>query len=200
VYRKDYSSLDILKNDKVKYQEVVCKLVFNYEDNQWTGRGIGKFVKTECLATSSQVHPYDIKSLFESYLPRAITKLKISIIRGKDFAAFDIGNTSDPYVIASWSTKKSDKIHKTKVHQKTLNPFWMETFNAPYTIDRTEIFFLIYDRDTMSDDFMGMVMLDMRSIQPGQKWHKLVAKTKKSKSDGELKQKPAKGAQVSEMK
>ena len=53
--------------------------------------------------------------------------LQVEIIQCKDLVAMDIGGTSDPYVKIYLLPDKKRK-QETKVHRKTLNPVFNETF------------------------------------------------------------------------
>ena len=53
--------------------------------------------------------------------------LIIQIIQCTDLPAMDIGGTSDPYVKIYLLPEKKRK-QETKVHRKTLNPVFNETF------------------------------------------------------------------------
>ena len=67
----------------------------------------------------------------------------------------DMGGLSDPYVkIYLIPETKGQKKFETKVHRKTLNPFFNQTFefkNLPYaeTFDKT-LMFSIFDYDRFS--------------------------------------------------
>jgi hypothetical protein len=53
----------------------------------------------------------------------------VNIIQGKDLVAMDMGGTSDPYVkIYLLPREKHLKKQETKVHRKTLDPVFNETF------------------------------------------------------------------------
>merc|ERR1711935_1187653 len=54
--------------------------------------------------------------------------LAVSILQASDLPAMDMGGTSDPYVKAYLLPDRKKK-HETKVHRKTLNPVFNETFN-----------------------------------------------------------------------
>ena len=55
--------------------------------------------------------------------------LLVNIIQGKDLVAMDMGGTSDPYVkIYLLPREKHLKKQETKVHRKTLDPVFNETF------------------------------------------------------------------------
>ena len=51
----------------------------------------------------------------------------MGIIQAADLAAMDLGGTSDPYVKVYLLPDKKKK-YETKVHRKTLNPVFNESF------------------------------------------------------------------------
>ena len=57
----------------------------------------------------------------------AASTLLVDIIQCKDLVAMDIGGTSDPYVKIYLLPDKKQK-RETKVHRKTLNPVFNESF------------------------------------------------------------------------
>ena len=61
--------------------------------------------------------------------------LQVEIIQCKDLVAMDIGGTSDPYVKIYLLPDKKRK-QETKVHRKTLNPVFNETFK--YEVSSTQ--------------------------------------------------------------
>ena len=54
-------------------------------------------------------------------------ELSVGVIQACDLPAMDMGGTSDPYVKVYISPDKKKKF-ETKVHRKTLNPVFNETF------------------------------------------------------------------------
>lgn len=54
-------------------------------------------------------------------------KLNVGVIQGSDLPAMDMCGTSDPYVKVYLMPEKKKKF-ETKVHRKTLNPIFNETF------------------------------------------------------------------------
>lgn len=54
--------------------------------------------------------------------------LQVTVIQAEDLPALDMGGTSDPYVKVYLLPDKKKKF-ETKVHRKTLNPVFNETFN-----------------------------------------------------------------------
>ena len=79
--------------------------------------------------------------------------LNVTVIQCSELPALDMGGTSDPYVKLYLMPDKKRKF-ETKVHRKTLNPFFNETFafkNVPYseTFDKT-LCFSVFDYDRFS--------------------------------------------------
>lgn len=75
------------------------------------------------------------------------------MIQGEDLPACDAGGTSDPYCKVYLLPDKKKKF-ETKVHRKTLNPVFNETFNfkVPYNeIVAKTLVFSIYDFDRYVD-------------------------------------------------
>ncbi len=56
-----------------------------------------------------------------------LTQLTVGVIQGADLPGMDMSGTSDPYVKVYLLPDKKKK-HETKVHRKTLNPVFNETF------------------------------------------------------------------------
>merc|ERR1719500_2113118 len=82
--------------------------------------------------------------------------LNVTAIQCTELPALDLGGTSDPYVKVYLMPDKKRKF-ETKVHRKTLNPFFNETFSfkqVPYseTFDKTLVFSCFdYDRFSKHD-------------------------------------------------
>ncbi|KAJ8984365.1 hypothetical protein NQ317_003512 [Molorchus minor] len=77
----------------------------------------------------------------------------VTVIQAEDLPALDMGGTSDPYVKVYLLPDKKKKF-ETKVHRKTLNPVFNETFvfkNLPYAeaMNKTLVF-AIFDFDRFS--------------------------------------------------
>lgn len=92
--------------------------------------------------------------------------LIVKIIQAVDLPAMDLGGVSDPYVkVYLMPEIKGQKKFETKVHRKTLNPFFNQSFefkNIPYadTFDKT-LMLSIFDYDRFSKhDHIGEVNLD----------------------------------------
>ena len=56
-----------------------------------------------------------------------LTQLSVGVIQAADLPGMDMSGTSDPYVKVYVMPDKKKK-YETKVHRKTLNPVFNETF------------------------------------------------------------------------
>ncbi|XP_043191808.1 synaptotagmin 1-like isoform X8 [Amphibalanus amphitrite] len=108
--------------------------------------------------------------------------LTVTVIQCEELPALDMGGTSDPYVKVYLLPDKKKKF-ETKVHRKTLNPVFNETFtfkNVPYAdaMGKTLVF-AIYDFDRFSKhDQIGEVKLPLCTIDLAQtieEWRDLVS-------------------------
>ncbi|XP_059078950.1 synaptotagmin 1-like isoform X2 [Tigriopus californicus] len=88
--------------------------------------------------------------------------LIVSIIKAEDLAAMDIGGTSDPYVKIYLLPDRKRK-QETRVHRKTLNPTFNETFKFEISygdVMGKTLVFAVYDFDRFSKhDAIGEVRL-----------------------------------------
>lgn len=88
--------------------------------------------------------------------------LVVSISRAESLPAKDFSGTSDPYVKVYLMPDRKNK-HQTKVHRKTLNPEFNETFafSVPYEdLSQRLLQFNIYDFDRFSrHDLIGAVKI-----------------------------------------
>ncbi|XP_039078484.1 synaptotagmin-10 [Hyaena hyaena] len=89
--------------------------------------------------------------------------LVVKIIKALDLPAKDFTGTSDPYVKMYLLPDRKKKF-QTRVHRKTLNPLFDETFQFPVAYDQLsnrKLHFSIYDFDRFSrHDMIGEVILD----------------------------------------
>ncbi|XP_021933471.1 synaptotagmin 1-like isoform X2 [Zootermopsis nevadensis] len=98
--------------------------------------------------------------------------LSVTVIQAEDLPALDMGGTSDPYVKVYLLPDKKKKF-ETKVHRKTLNPVFNETFtfkNVPYAdaMNKTLVF-AIFDFDRFSKhDQIGEVKLPLCQVDLAQ--------------------------------
>lgn len=106
--------------------------------------------------------------------------LAVTVIRAEELPALDMGGTSDPYVKVYLLPDKKKKF-ETKVHRKTLNPVFDETFNfknVPYAeaMNKTLVF-AIFDFDRFSKhDQIGEVKVPLCQVDLAQtieEWREL---------------------------
>lgn len=93
------------------------------------------------------------------------------MIQAEDLPACDAGGTSDPYCKVYLLPDKKKK-YETKVHRKTLNPVFNESFNfkVPYNeIVTKTLVFSIYDFDRFSKhDQIGEIKIPMSHVDLAQ--------------------------------
>ncbi|CAG9858837.1 unnamed protein product [Phyllotreta striolata] len=96
----------------------------------------------------------------------------VTVIQAEDLPALDMGGTSDPYVKVYLLPDKKKKF-ETKVHRKTLNPVFNETFvfkSLPYSeaMNKTLVF-AIFDFDRFSKhDQIGEVKVPLCTVDLAQ--------------------------------
>ncbi|XP_068133750.1 synaptotagmin-10 isoform X1 [Hyperolius riggenbachi] len=89
--------------------------------------------------------------------------LMVKIVKALDLPAKDLCGTSDPYVKIYLLPDRKKKF-QTRVHRKTLNPNFEETFQFPVAYEQLsnrKLHFSVYDFDRFSrHDMIGEVILD----------------------------------------
>ncbi|KAG9510156.1 Synaptotagmin 1 [Fragariocoptes setiger] len=99
------------------------------------------------------------------------TNLAVGVLQAEDLPGMDMCGTSDPYVKVYLMPDKKKKF-ETKVHRKTLNPVFNETFNfkLPYAEVTTKtLVFAVYDFDRFSKhDQIGEVRIPLNTIDLAQ--------------------------------
>nr|XP_033774369.1 synaptotagmin-2 [Geotrypetes seraphini] len=106
-------------------------------------------------------------------------QMQVGVIQAAELPALDMGGTSDPYVKVFFLPDKKKK-YETKVHRKTLNPVFNETFTfkIPYQeLGGKTLCMSIYDFDRFSKhDIIGEVKVPMNTVdlgQPIEEWRDL---------------------------
>ncbi|XP_005995514.1 synaptotagmin-2 isoform X2 [Latimeria chalumnae] len=106
-------------------------------------------------------------------------QLTVGVIQAAELISMDMGGTSDPYVRVFILPDKKKK-YETKVHKKTLNPVFNETFTfkVPYQeLGGKTLVMAIYDFDRFSKhDIIGEVKVPMNTVdlgQPIEEWRDL---------------------------
>lgn len=117
------------------------------------------------------------------------TNLAVGVLQAEELPGMDMCGTSDPYVKVYLMPDKKKKF-ETKVHRKTLNPVFNETFNfkVPYAEVTTKtLVFAVYDFDRFSKhDQIGEVRIPLNTIDLAQtieEWRNL---TKVETDGGQL--------------
>ncbi|KAM4711569.1 synaptotagmin-10 [Anableps anableps] len=99
-------------------------------------------------------------SLLYDYEEQALV---VKILKALDLPAKDFTGTSDPYVKIYLLPERKKKF-QTRVHRKTLNPTFDETFRFPVAYDELcnrKLHFSVYDFDRFtSHDMIGEVVVD----------------------------------------
>uniref|UniRef100_A0A8C0FXF5 Synaptotagmin-1 n=1 Tax=Chelonoidis abingdonii TaxID=106734 RepID=A0A8C0FXF5_CHEAB len=124
--------------------------------------------------------------------PFTLSQLVVDIIQAADLPALDIGGTSDPYVKVFLLPEKKKK-HETKVHWKTLNPTFNETFTfkIPYAeLGGRTLVMAVYDFDRFSKhDAIGELRVPMSSLdlaQPIEAWRDLQSVEREEEKLGDI--------------
>ncbi|XP_054475417.1 synaptotagmin-1b [Anoplopoma fimbria] len=114
--------------------------------------------------------------------------LMVGILQAAELPAMDVGGSSDPYVKVYLLPDKKKKF-ETKVHRKTLEPNFNETFTfkVPYTeLGGKTLVMTVYDFDRFSKhDAIGDVKIPMNGVdfsQSLQEWRDL-QKAEKEESE-----------------
>jgi synaptotagmin-1 len=94
--------------------------------------------------------------------------LSVSVIEARDLPGLDLNGSSDPYVNVHMLNNKSLPAFKTKIHKRTLNPVFNETFKYHITyaeLNKQTLILSVYDHDRLSKhDEIGQLTLPMSSI------------------------------------
>ncbi|XP_031701244.1 synaptotagmin-2-like isoform X1 [Anarrhichthys ocellatus] len=106
-------------------------------------------------------------------------KLTVGILQAADLLSMDSGGTSDPYVKVFVLPDKKKK-YDTKVHKKTLNPVFNETFifKIPFQeMGGKSLVMSVYDFDRFSKhDVIGEIKIPMNTLdlaKPIEEWRDL---------------------------
>ncbi len=119
--------------------------------------------------------------------------LTIGVLQATDLPAMDMGGTSDPYVKCYIMPDKKKKF-ETKVHRKTLNPVFNESFvfkNIQYgDLSGRTLTFAIYDFDRFSrHDQIGEVHVPLGQVDLGkvvQEWREVEPPAGESDKENKL--------------
>ncbi|KAK9448882.1 C2 domain-containing protein [Limtongia smithiae] len=92
--------------------------------------------------------------------------LMITMVDGTSLPAADRRGKSDPYCVLELN---GEKVFKTKVIKKTLNPTWNESFQMPVSSRisaKLELKVYDWDMGPADDDFLGGSLIDIAKLQP----------------------------------
>ncbi|XP_069760467.1 synaptotagmin-1a isoform X2 [Narcine bancroftii] len=119
-------------------------------------------------------------------------QLIVGIIQAAELPALDVGGTSDPYVKVFVLPDKKKK-YETKVHRKTLNPVFNESFifKIPYSeLGGKTLVMAVYDFDRFSKhDVIGEVKVPMNTVDFGhvtEEWRDLQGAEKEEEKLGDI--------------
>ncbi|XP_013793478.1 synaptotagmin 1-like isoform X2 [Limulus polyphemus] len=155
----DFKSVQLLGN---AYKEKVQPDMEELQDNMEINEGEEESAKSEVKLGRLQYKlDYDFNT----------SNLAVTVIQAEDLPGMDMSGTSDPYVKVYLLPDKKKK-YETKVHRKTLNPVFNETFNfkLPYSeITSKTLVFAIFDFDRFSKhDQIGEVKLPLNTLDLAQ--------------------------------
>ena len=122
-------------------------------------------------------------------------KIRITIVEAVGLLPKDNNGLSDPYCLV----QVGRNVKKTSTKKKMLNPVWNESFDFKADSARESIKIRIWDEDDdlrsrlkdkllrESDDFLGQVIIDIRSIAGNtDSWYDLKPRTTKSEVQGSI--------------
>ncbi|XP_029649496.1 synaptotagmin-1 isoform X5 [Octopus sinensis] len=176
----DLRSVQILGNSiKEKVQPDLEELQMNMEENE------------DAESTKSEVKLGKLQYSMDYDFQKG--ELTVNVIQAADLPGMDMSGTSDPYVKVYLMPDKKKKF-ETKVHRKTLNPVFNESFtfkNVPYAdITGKTLIFAIYDFDRFSKhDQIGQVQVPMNSIDLGsviEEWRDLTSPDNDAEKENKL--------------
>ncbi|BFZ24713.1 hypothetical protein BsWGS_27751 [Bradybaena similaris] len=175
----DLKSVQLLGNSyKEKVQPDLDELPVNMEDNE------------DAESTKSEVKLGKLQFSLDYDFQKG--ELSVNVIQAADLPGMDMSGTSDPYVKVYLLPDKKKK-YETKVHRKTLNPVFNETFTfkVPYAEVGSKILtFAVYDFDRFSKhDQIGQVQVPLNSIDLGrvvEEWRDLTSPDMESEKENKL--------------
>lgn len=174
----DLKGVQLLGNS-IKEKPDLEELPMNMEDNE------------DAESTKSEVKLGKLQYSMDYDFQKG--ELTVNVIQAADLPGMDMSGTSDPYVKVYLMPDKKKKF-ETKVHRKTLNPVFNESFtfkNVPYAdITGKTLVFAIYDFDRFSKhDQIGQVQVAMNSIDLGsviEEWRDLTSPDNDAEKENKL--------------
>ncbi|KAH8031480.1 hypothetical protein HPB51_017543 [Rhipicephalus microplus] len=122
----DLKGVQLLGN---AYKEKVQPDMEELQDNMENNEGDGESKKSEEKTGQASVQA-GLRLQHQQHVcfPLPSAQLAVTVIQAEDLPGLDMSGTSDPYVKVYLLPDKKKK-YETKVHRKTLNPVFNETFN-----------------------------------------------------------------------
>ncbi|XP_060597970.1 synaptotagmin-1-like isoform X1 [Ruditapes philippinarum] len=160
---------------KEKVQPDLDELEVNMEDNE------------DAESTKSEVKLGKLQFSVDFDFQKG--ELAVGVIQAADLPGMDMSGTSDPYVKVYLLPDKKKKF-ETKVHRKTLNPVFNETFvfKVPFAeVASKTLTFAVYDFDRFSKhDQIGQVQVPLNSVDLGktlEEWRDLASPENEEKEN-----------------
>jgi hypothetical protein len=108
----------------------------------------------------------------------------VKVIRAREILSKDSNGFSDPYATLRM---KGCKDVQTRVEDNTLSPVWEETFFYTQWAQEETLTISLFDRDHISDDFLGTVVIPCPGIEGlSEVWLPLLDKKGKENLQGEV--------------
>ncbi|CAH8435107.1 unnamed protein product [Dicrocoelium dendriticum] len=150
--KADIRSVQLLGKGLTKDQGDLESLEANMEDNEGTGQ-------------KEEVHLGKLQYSIDYDFTQG--ELTVGVIQATDLPGMDMSGTSDPYVKVFLLPEKKKKF-ETKVHRKTLNPVFNETFvfKVPFAeVAGKTLVFNVFDFDRFSKhDQIGQIQVPLGSV------------------------------------
>ena len=90
------------------------------------------------------------------------TTVNVSVQQGRGLKATDWNGSSDPYVVLRLASAPETSKTQTDVVSKNVNPIWEETLDlTSLHIDSESVLVSVFDKDVLSDDFIGSVAVPL---------------------------------------
>ncbi|XP_013775455.1 synaptotagmin-1-like [Limulus polyphemus] len=165
------------------YKEKVQPDMEDLQDNMEANEGDEESAKSEIKLGRLQYKlDYDFNN----------SNLAVTVIQAEDLPGMDMSGTSDPYVKVYLLPEKKKK-YETKVHRKTLNPVFNETFNFKVAFSEyaaKTLVFAIFDFDRFSKhDQIGEVKVPLSTVDLAQtieEWRDLTSVEGEQGQDNKL--------------
>ncbi|KAJ6234215.1 phosphatidylserine decarboxylase [Anaeramoeba flamelloides] len=103
-------------------------------------------------------------------LVRKYNIVEVTVVKGENLVAKDLGGKSDPFV-KIFDPKQHSAL--TKVQKKTLNPEWNDFFDFTYIKLPEFLYFNVYDYNkSIKNNLIGTARIKLRCLKKGALYHK----------------------------